>query len=150
MYLFDVTQPEKGWIETTPRLGSCIPFLNFFHPLFVEHEHDGNNNFVMFTFDPVARDTVKASLSHKWHTLHALNQPLVFPELPSNVWDMRRSSQLEYHFVHLGGQKVCLVLHKFLYPRTDVKTCDHMSMAQVAKLVFRGRNKGNVRSSHNI
>ncbi|KAK9902909.1 hypothetical protein M0R45_001424 [Rubus argutus] len=145
-YCFDVTQPEKGWLETAPSLGSCIPSLNCFHPLFVEHEHEpgGNNQFLMFSFDPYAHDTVKVFLlSPNWDTFQPLNQPLVLPKLPFHFWDDPEAS-LEYHFVHLGPQKVCLVLHSFFFPISDLDDCRHLSAAQVEKIQFGGRNKGDV------
>ncbi|XP_040375280.1 uncharacterized protein LOC121053034 [Rosa chinensis] len=98
VYCFDVTQPEKGWSSTSPSLGNCIPFLNCRSPFVLEH--DNNNNFIMFTFDPVAHDhPVKVFLmSHPCDTLQPLNQPLQFPEvpdMPSNFWN---ENPVDYHF----------------------------------------------------
>ncbi|KAK9921473.1 hypothetical protein M0R45_029982 [Rubus argutus] len=151
VYCFDVTQPEKGWLPTSPSLGSCIPFLNCIYPLVVEHEHHGN--FLMFTFDPQAHDTVQVFLmSQKCDTLQALNQPLVLPELPWNIDDS--GSPLQYQFVHLGPQTMCLVLHQFFHPVYDLPEhlsdayqsafSGHLSAAELEKFAFRGRNKGDV------
>jgi hypothetical protein len=150
-YCFDVNQPEKGWLETTPSLGSCIPSLNCFHPLFVEHdEHQhepgGSHHFLMFSFDPDpdAHDTVKVFLlSPNLDTFQPLNQPLVLPKLPFYFWDDPDSS-FEYQFVHLGPQKVCLVLHTFFFPISELDDCRHLSAAQVEQIQFGGRNKGDI------
>ncbi|PRQ55346.1 putative galactose oxidase/kelch, beta-propeller [Rosa chinensis] len=146
VYCFDVTQPEKGWSSTPPSLGNCIPFLNCRSPFVLEH--DSNNNFLMFTFDPVAHDhPVKVFLmSHPCDTLQPLNQPLQFPEvpdMPSNFWNVY---PLHYEFVHLGGQKICLVLHKFFYilETHTIPGYQHMSLPQLEEISFRGRNKGNL------
>ncbi|KAK9941619.1 hypothetical protein M0R45_007321 [Rubus argutus] len=80
-------------------------------------------------------------MSHKCDTFQALNQPLVLPELPWNNND-RYSSCIEYQFVHLGPQQVCLVLHKFFYPSEDIP--DYLSLPESEKLAFPGRNKRNV------
>ncbi|KAK9949841.1 hypothetical protein M0R45_005352 [Rubus argutus] len=148
-YCFDATQPEKGWLETTPSLGRCIPSLNCFHPLFVEHdEHQhepgGSHHFLMFSFDPDAHDTVKVFLlSPNLDTFQPLNQPLVLPKLPFYFWDDPDAS-LDYQFVHLGPQKVCLVLHTFFFPISELDICRHLSAAQVEQIQFGGRNKGDL------
>ncbi|KAK9948846.1 hypothetical protein M0R45_004405 [Rubus argutus] len=91
-YCFDVTQPEKGWLETRTIFGKLHSLSQLLSPLFVEHEHEpgGNNHFLMFSFDPYAHDTVKSfSCPPNWDTFQSVNQPLA-SSVPRRRWQSRR------------------------------------------------------------
>ncbi|KAM5569285.1 hypothetical protein ABKV19_016678 [Rosa sericea] len=122
VFCFDDTKPENGWIESPSCLGNSLPFLDY-GPFFVRHHHPNLGAFnVMFHYDPDNAPLLVSTffMSNNCDSFHPINNPLQLPELcyefRGDEYDDTFST--DFQFVHLGAQKVCLVLHKFFFPST--------------------------------
>lgn len=130
---FDVSQPEKGWIELLSPLATNLPFVkgcwgdtaNLNHPrgtLIFTHQF-GFTYYGTGTPDQSNNISVKVLLmSHNLDSLQALNPSLqldqIIPIPPEFLNDRSLGAAnglTESCLVHLGGQKVCLILHKYFY-----------------------------------
>ncbi|KAL6136320.1 hypothetical protein ACLB2K_061616 [Fragaria x ananassa] len=114
VYMFDVTNPKKGWKELDPCLGSYIPSINAYDQLFVKlksgHGHD--EGFLMFSINLEEPD--KVLVSHMSHACDSLKlmEPLQL-QLPK-VRPPKSNCPDRWKFFYLGGQKVGIVF-----------SCDH-------------------------
>ncbi|KAK9941313.1 hypothetical protein M0R45_017921 [Rubus argutus] len=148
VFAFDVTRPQKGWMESPSCLGNCLPFLAG-APSFIHHHHDpsddGGGFQVMFTYDPDnAPQIVTVSLmSNNCDSLQPMSKPLQLPELPYEFQtdDLNDTSGTIFHFVNLGDQKVCLILYKFFYRRI---VDSDFYWRNKEELRYNERNKGNL------
>ncbi|KAK9912467.1 hypothetical protein M0R45_036329 [Rubus argutus] len=126
-------QPEKGWIELHSPLANTLPFVkgcwgdtaNLNHPqgtLIFTHQSDFTY-YVTRSPDQINNMSVQVLLvSHNLDSLKALNPPLqldqIIPIPPEFLNDRSLGAEnglTESCLVHLGGQKVCLILHKYFY-----------------------------------
>lgn len=153
---FDVNRPEKGWIESPSCFGNLIPFLRKGAPFFIHHRYDGPNKLpgddggfeVMFTYDPKnAPQIVPVFLMSKnCDSLQPMGKPLKLPKLPYEFQTeaLNDTSSTQFEFVHLGDHKVCLVLHKFFYPRSYFPEDARSYWSNKKERKYKQRNKASV------
>ncbi|KAL6129559.1 hypothetical protein ACLB2K_072909 [Fragaria x ananassa] len=120
VFCFDATKPENGWTESSFSLGNTLPSLGRYYetPIFIQNHHPNLGAFhLLFNYDPID-DPLRVSaffMSNNCDNFHPiLSTPLKLPDL---CYEFREPDSdtvyTDFKFVHLGAQKVCLVLNKF-------------------------------------
>ncbi|KAM5577220.1 hypothetical protein ABKV19_007856 [Rosa sericea] len=130
VFCFDDTKPENGWIESPSCLGNSLPFLDHGH-FFVRHHHPNLGAFnIMFHYHPDNAPLLVSTffMPNNCDSFHPINKPLQLPELCYEFLEDENDDtfSIDSQFVHLGAQKVCLVLHKFFFPSTGKVQCGNM------------------------
>nr|XP_011458300.1 PREDICTED: uncharacterized protein LOC105349685 [Fragaria vesca subsp. vesca] len=123
VFCFDATKPENGWTESSFSLGNTLPSLGYQirTPIFIQNHHPNLGAFhLLFTYDPID-DPLRVSaffMSDNCDNFHRIiPTPLKLPDLCYEYNEFREphsdTTYTDFKFVHLGAQKVCLVLNKF-------------------------------------
>nr|XP_004306441.2 PREDICTED: uncharacterized protein LOC101292446 [Fragaria vesca subsp. vesca] len=123
VFCFDATKPENGWTESSFSLGNTLPSLGYQirTPIFIQNHHPNLGAFhLLFNYDPID-DPLRVSaffMSDNCDNFHRLTStPLKLPDLCYEYNEFREPHSdticTDFKFVHLGAQKVCLVLNKF-------------------------------------
>ncbi|KAL6192248.1 hypothetical protein ACLB2K_038633 [Fragaria x ananassa] len=130
VHYFDLSRPEKGWTELHSHLATSLPFVKGCWGDTAYHHGVGGGTLI-FTFDCTpklgdgsifygAQSVQVLLMSSNLDSLQAM-KPLLLqlseipPEFHNKDRFLKPDGPTESCLVHLGDDKVCLILHKYFY-----------------------------------